>query len=711
MTARSLATVLSGLLWLGCYGAPPAGSDDPNAAPECQLDTPTEKTPGYPYNVDTFASDVLPVVAKSCGASSCHGAPSTTGNFTVWATAKPGECAFGKAFNSFIHKVDLTTPANSSLLAAVNGGSASHPFSFKADAPELAKLKAFIDDAAATLASGGGPITPPPGPSPFDYAIYQAQIQPALDAATCAASGCHGTGAAGFTLKPAPAAASADMEANFIAVTSRANLTDPATSIIYTRATIAHAGSRTLAASEAAQLLAWIEAAKVAAGTGGGGGNPNCAPAALFNLGVFRSEVLPILSGDLDLNSTTGQGQGAGCMSGACHGLDRGPGALSLPPTADAATMLQNFACFVNLTAPSSSEILGCPLNSPGCRRYPHPGQDVLGGANDLNYQRLLAFIYGAKADVSPLDFAFFARKINPIFNDVNAVENGAQGRTCADAACHGVGVAGQAAPNGSDFPIIPNAADSSRLAFNFVAATGFANFLNPGESSLFLYPTDEIADRANHPFATGLPHPGGADFAIDSAEATAILQWVGGLRPDANGFQRNWLVLGDFAATQIADPTLVDEAATIPAIFDKGGGSFNSGEWDGLFADQQEVDLNLAFPRAATAGRVAYATAYLLNTQPRVQVAQVVVSTPNPIRIYVNGALVAQNDQGGGTTALVTLPAAGTATPARIMIKLLQRADDAKFAFTAQLKDELGALLTDRNGGLVITLGPNGGI
>ena len=55
------------------------------------------------------------------------------------------------------------------------------------------------------------------------------------------------------------------------------------------------------------------------------------------------------------------------------------------------------------MRTPSTSEILACPLGDPRCRRYPHPGQDVLGGANDLNYQRLLGFIYGAKADVSPL--------------------------------------------------------------------------------------------------------------------------------------------------------------------------------------------------------------------------------------------------------------------------------------------------------------------
>jgi hypothetical protein len=717
MTNRLLGVIAvsSGAFALGCFGSPPSnGPAGDTADPACQLDTQNEKSPGYPFNVETFTSDVLPVLAKSCGAGGCHGAPAGQADFTVWVDAAPGNCNFGKTFNSVIKKIDLSTPQNSRLIIAISGGSATHPFKFTADAPELAKLTGFANDAAKTFATGGGGTTPPPGPSPFDYAVYQSKIQPAINDATCAKSGCHGTGAGGFTLKPGPAKDSADMQANFIAVTSRANLTDPATSLVYVRATTVHGGGQStqLAPGGSSAMLAWITTAKDAAGNGGGGQNPTCAPTSLFNSGVFQSEIMPILTGDLDLNQPGGIGHGAGCTAGACHGSDRGPGKLSLLATADAATQLQNFACFVNLQSPSLSEIVQCPLGNPGCRVSPHPGQDVLGGATDLNYQRILAFIYGAKADVSPLDYAFFVRKINPIFNDVNAVENGAQNRTCSDTTqCHGVAVAGQAAPNGSDFPIIANASDDSRLTFNFVSATGFVNFLNPGESSLFLYPTNEIANRVDHPFATGLPHPGGFDFAVDDDEAKLVLQWAAGLRPDAQGFQKNWLVLGDFAATQISDQTLIDESTVVPKIFDLGAGSFNRGEWDGLFSDNREVDLNLAFPRNATSGRVAYAVSYVLNTEPIQQLVQVQVSTNNPIRIYVNGALSAQNDQGGGATALVTLGPAGSGPPPRILIKILQRANDAKFAFTAQLRDELGNLLTDQNGGLVFTLGPNGGI
>lgn len=707
MTRPSLPLVVIAWLAFGCATSAPS---DPSTNPECQLDSKSEQSPGYPFDVEMFSTQVLPVLAKNCGTSGCHANPTGNGGFTVWAAAAPGDCDFGKTFNNVVSKIDLTTPSNSRLIAAVSGGSASHPFTFQAAAPELGMLKSYVDSAAKRYADDGGGVTPPPGASPYDYAVYQSTIQPALE--RCSGGACHGSGAGGFTLKAQPVAGSAEMEANFIAVTSRGNLSAPEKSAIYVRATVQHAGgaSKTIDEVQNKALLKWIADAKVAAGSNP---EPTCAPIAKFNLGVFRSEVLPVLNGDLDLNAPGGVGRGAGCMSSACHGIERGPGTLSLVPTAAPEQILQRFACFVNLTSPSSSEILACPLNNPNCRRYPHPGQDVLGGANDLNYHRLLAFLYGAKSDKSPLDFAFFVRKINPIFSDLNAVQEGAQGRSCADTnACHGVSIVGQTPPNGSDFGVIPAASTLDRLTFNFVSATGFTNFLSPQESSLFLYPTDEIANRAAHPFATGLPHPGGADFAVDSTFARAILQWAAGLRPDRDGFQRNWLVLGDFPATQIADQTLVNESSIIPSIFDRSGGSFNRGEWDGLFADTPTVDLGVAFPRSATSGRVAYAVSYVTNTVPRSILAQLVVTTTNPVRIYVDGLLVSQNTASGGTSAFLNLgPSGASAKPVRIMIKLLQRENDPQFSFSAQLRDENGVVLTDTSRELVFTLGPNGGI
>src|SRR5262249_22079769 len=158
----------------------------------------------------------------------------------------------------------------------------------------------------------------------------------------------------------------------------------PEKSVIYARATVVHASgaSVTVTSAQAAALLAWIQQAKQNAGSNP---NPTCAPIAKFNAGVFATDVLPILSGDLDLNAVNGQGHGPVGGAAVPHGPDGGPGKFTRPPTAAIATKLQNFACFVTLASPSSSEVLACPLNTPTCRNYPHPGQDVLGGATDYN--------------------------------------------------------------------------------------------------------------------------------------------------------------------------------------------------------------------------------------------------------------------------------------------------------------------------------------
>lgn len=693
-----------------------ADDTPPTVDPECQIQADGEKSPGYPFDLVTFEQQILPMLTASCATAGCHAPPVGQKNFTVWPAAAPGNCDYAKTFNTLADFVDLTTPENSAVLVAVDGSLATHPLKFAEGAAELTQLQSYLQAASDVWKADGGGTTPPPGASPYDYDVYQTVIQPILDTAEgrgCTTAGCHGTGAGAFTVTANPAAASPEMEANFIAVTARGNLDTPESSLFYLKATTRHGSnlSTVVSAAEAEQILAWIQDAKDNAGDGG---NVGCAPVDRFNVAVFRDEVLPILRGDVDLNNPGGSGA-VGCTRGPCHGTDRGPGTLTLSNTADPAQNLQSFACFVDLISPSSSEILLCPLDDPRCRRSPHPGQDVFSGADDLNYQRLLAFLYGSKVDASPVDFAFFVRKINPIFNDLQAVENGAQGRTCADTVgCHGVTVAGQTAPNGSNFPVIPNASDLARLTYNFSSSASFVNFLNPEESSLFLYPTNEIANVADHPLATGLPHPGGADFPVDSQFARDILRWAGGLRPDAQGFVTDWLVAGDYPASRVIDPTPIDELNAAPRIFDPmGAQQFNAGQWDGLFSTERVVDLNLAFPRDATAGRIAYAVAYLVNTTNLTITAEATVTSGNAVRVYVGSALVAQSENAdAGISAIATLPPYSVAkTPTRVLIKLFQRADDPDLSFSLQLRDELGNLLTDTSQELVILLGPQGGI
>ena len=87
--------------------------------------------------------------------------------------------------------VDLTTPANSRLLAAVSGGSPTHPFKFPDGAPGLAALTGYVEAAATLYAADGGGVTPPPGPSPYNAATFDTQIMPMFE--QCATAGCHAT--------------------------------------------------------------------------------------------------------------------------------------------------------------------------------------------------------------------------------------------------------------------------------------------------------------------------------------------------------------------------------------------------------------------------------------------------------------------------------------------------------------------------------------
>jgi hypothetical protein len=633
------------------------------------------------------------------------------GGFTLWATTTAGSCDAIKSFNSMTALIDTANPGNSQLIAAITGGDAAHPIKPAATDPTLVALQAFAADAAATAAAAtGGGTTADPGASPYDFAVFQSTVEPALDKANCARSGCHAApGQNGFALTLAPAADSDAMKANFKVVTARGELSgDPSTSIFYVQATVAHSGgaSSQIDASVRPAVLAWLTAAKTAAGGAGNDAN-NCPPISGFNVGVFNSEILPILEGTLDLNAADKVGHGGGCVKSGCHGQTRGAGTLSLIPGTDPAQLLANFACFVNLATPQLSEALLCPSDQDGCRKRPHPGGNFFDGGNDLNYQRLLSYIYGSKLNISPLDYAFFVRKVNPIFNDLDSVEGGALNLTCADATqCHGISVAGSTPPNGSDFGIIGNAGDDASLTLNFVSAASFANFIQPSESSLFLYPTDEISDTVNHKLATGAHHPGGLDFDQNSDLAKLMLTWVAGLKPDGQGFVLNWLVQGDFTVTQLIDRTAIDEATVNPRIFDLGSGSFNQGQWDGLFSDSQTVDLLAVFGNKPGINRVVYASANVISN--RAQDINLAITTDNPVQVWIDGHLIAQNQGSGGVQAFTSLP---LNKAVHILLKVQQRATDAQFNFKAQTVDNNNVPLTDVLGGLFFTLAPNGGL
>jgi len=714
--------ILMGLVGCNNYlNNPPTPSTsptDPND-PACQIASDQQHSPGWPYDLEAFKANVLPTLTSTCAASGCHASPMGQAGFTVWADAAPGNCSYAKTFNAFVAKLDLSNPTNSAPYVAITGGDPMHPVKLDKIDPKAVAMLDFIQKAAANQSA---PATQaPPSANPFDYTVFQNSIQPILDTTGmrgCTNASCHGAanGQGGFKLVASPAGGGADMLANFNTVTNVCSLQAPDQSKLYLQATKLHAGGKSVvvSASEAMTILGWIQQAQKNAGATGSG-STSCLSANNFNLGVFQAEIQPILFGQVDLNNRGSNRTTSGCASGVCHGVDRTGGALVIKQSSTAAQNLQNFACFVNVTNPSTSPLLTCPLNSPSCPKKPHPGQNVfLPGNTDLNFQRILSYIYSTKTAVTPLDFAFFARQINTIFTDVNSVQGGAQNRSCADAQCHGISAPGQAAPNGSVFGILANAGDKIGLAYNFSTAMNFTNFITPTGSSLFLFPTDEIANLTN-PFATGLHHPGGLDFAVNSTQANAILQWAVGLRPDGNGANANWLVAGTYPAAQITDTTPLDEINSTPAIFDNSNAlQFNAGQWDGLFSPTALVDLAAEFPQAQNAGRIAYAVAYVINTTPSEIQAQVTVVSPNVVKLYVGKQPVLQtaNAGGDGAPAFATFPSyASSKTTTRLLLKVFQRAADTAFNFTVKFQDQFGRILTNTTGELVIKLSPDGGI
>jgi hypothetical protein len=703
--------VLAGWLANGCSDpAPPAVDAMPR---DCSLHAEIEARPGFPFDPRVFREDVWPVLATTCASAGCHLAPAGAGGFTIWpVSADP--CDFASSFNAVYEKTDFRNdPRNSRVYASVTGANPAHPP--LAGAPSLDVILSYVMSAYETYVDQFGESDPT---QLFDLAVYGASIQPSLDAAGCLAAGCHAldSAAGGFGLHAQPAADSPELSENFRRVIKLVDFSTGQAgaplSRIYVRSIDDHRGVR-LPGADAEALLAWILDGLP---PGDEPPPPGCADASAFDLEVFRDEIFPVLTGAHDLNDPDSGRVTTGCTRGPCHGADRGPGTLYLPETAPAEDNLRRFACFVDRANPSASQILVCPLDLPSCAVNPHPGEDIYAGVKDRNYQRVLSYLYASASESTPLDFAYFVRRLNPMFNDPDAVRDGAPDLSCADAVvCHGVKLVGGEPANFSNLALIPETTVEEDLMLNFIAAANFTYFPEPAQSSLFLYPTNEIANLEN-PLATGLPHPGGRAFAPTDPEAALILTWAGGLRTDDEGFLRHWLVAGDFPASDVTDQKILDEATILPAIFQLSGQSvrYHSGKWDGFFSDQRFIDLDepvQGFPRDTAIDRLAYAVAYVINTRATEIRARLTVSSPSDVEIYAGAEHGVARDGAGVAVTVALPPYATTRQVTRILVKVFQASTDTAFGFEMQLADENGNLLTGATSDLVFKLGPEGGI
>ncbi|ACY17412.1 hypothetical protein [Haliangium ochraceum] len=683
---------------------------DAGIATDCSLDAVIEARPGFPFDPQVFREQVWPALEQACAQAGCHLAPNGVGGFSVWPVSTE-PCEFSASFNAVYAKTDFRNdPKNSRVYASVTGANPLHPA-----IPEDADLDLVLDYVTAAYQAYVDYFGVTDPTLLFDRADYVGIIQPAFDAAGCTISACHApsTAADGFVLHPFPAADSAEMDENLYNVVKLIDFStgdDGASrSRIYVRSIDQHRHALLRPTSSEA-LLDWIRAGLP---DGDEPPGPGCADVSGFNLEVFRDDIRPILVGEA---SVPGEPTNSGCALSVCHGEDRGAGTLYLDEDASAEDNLAQIACFVDLANPSASQLLVCPIKHPDCNIYPHPGEDIFSGVTDLRYQRVLSYLYASTRESTPLDFAFFAQKINPLFNDEDTVGDGQSGLTCADVqSCHGVTTAGQTPPNYSNFAIIREAISEQDLLLNFMSAANFTYFPDPTQSSLFLYPTDEISNLAN-PWATGLRHPGGQAFAPGDPEAALILRWAGGLRVDEHSQVRNWLVGGDFPANDVVDEMITDEASVQPRVFDTTGGStrFHRGEWRGYFADQGFIDLNdpaEGFARDVPTQRMVYAVAYIINTDPQPLEITFTVRSPNDVMLYVGEQL--DIGRGGTGTALTTsLPSyAATHSLTRVMVKVLQTPEVAEFGFEFELADRRGEKFDATDPRLVFKLGPQGGI
>ncbi len=690
------ALPLSLLLSYGCSGSGEPGPSDS----ECPI--PAEynnDNPGYPFNLGTYETAVLPAL-QTCVA--CHEAGSGLNQdvFKIWATtAEKGNCDFVDTFIAVADKSNTTTPDDSPLLVAFEGTNVPEHAAIQPDVVQV--FRDFIEAANAACVADGqcqeGNVS-----GFFDPAVFAAEVQPALDAAGgtgCATSGCHlSPGQGGFSLNPAPAAGSPEMEANFdlIGDNSRYALLsgEPAQSLIYIQATTVHGSgtSKTLDTAGAQALLSWISAAKALYDADGTPLPPptNCADATLLNRLVWANEILPMLRGEIDYNDPNNDNILTGCTRGPCHGQLR-PNSFDLVGTDE--ETLEKFACFINLASPSNSPVLQCPAAGP-CRVNPHPGGDLFVDADDVNYQKMLSFLFASVAAKSPVDFAQFARTINPLFDSEEACNDDLDNITCADTgACHGVQIAGGNPPNGSDFGIIPNAneGDVNILRTNYAQAHNFVDFGIPEAGSIFLYPTNLNAD-VNNEFATGIPHGAGQCFAADSAEADLVLGWEEGLRPDDEGFVTQFIVTGAFASEDPDEEALFGERTITPTIFDESNGQQFGGLWDFFESVEQVNDLGAVLDAQGGAvgnGRIAYATFYILNTTNRELDIQIDIATDNEIEGYFDTAIASSPAGGGNLSLRSIIPPFTPDTPIpRVLLRVFQAADDDAMAFSVRLVD-----------------------
>jgi hypothetical protein len=209
------------------------------------------------YDVVTFEQRIQPLLDDAgCATAGCHSRAGRVGTFVLWERPAPGSVEMWSNLQYVASMVDLAAPSfqgevSAFYVYAIN----RHANSAIADPPAL---EAWLEEASARFQGGD------PGdgdPDRFDPFVFETQIQPILDAASCSNTGCHerSSGLA-FSLYPRPEPGSGEMAANRQAVLEWVELdvrsADETT--FYLRATDAHRGA-SLPDSTTQVLADWIQ--------------------------------------------------------------------------------------------------------------------------------------------------------------------------------------------------------------------------------------------------------------------------------------------------------------------------------------------------------------------------------------------------------------------------------------------------------------------
>lgn len=110
---------------------------------------------GYPFDLATYASDILPPLQTSCASGiGCHG-PGNANNLTVYLDTDDTQCADIETFNEVFRLLDYQgDPGSSAMIGAINGTLATHPIQPPGADDLVAALTAFAEAAKTTADSG-----------------------------------------------------------------------------------------------------------------------------------------------------------------------------------------------------------------------------------------------------------------------------------------------------------------------------------------------------------------------------------------------------------------------------------------------------------------------------------------------------------------------------------------------------------------------------